>query len=61
MKKVDAVVSITSRKAKNLADGLQNIENCTKRLFFGDFQLCFVESMILLHHLAVIFKKVIYK
>ena len=41
-----------------MAAGLQKIENSTKKLFFGDFLLFFLESMILSHHLVAIFKKI---
>ena len=57
MKRVVTVASRTPKKAKNLAAGLQKIKNSTKILFCGDFLLFFLKSIILLHHLAAIFKK----
>ena len=48
----------SSKRANNLAAGLQKIENSTKNLFFGDFLLFFQESKILFHHLVAIYKKI---
>ena len=56
MKRIVAVASKIPKKAKNLAAGLQKIENRTKNLFLGDLLLFFLESITPLHHLAAIFK-----
>ena len=58
MKRVDAVTSRTPKKIKNLAAGLQKIENSTKKICPLMISNCFfLESTILLHHLVAIFKK----
>ena len=58
MKRIVAVASSTLKKAKKLSAGLPKIENSTESLFFGNFQLFLLESMILSPYLAAIFKKI---
>ena len=58
MKRIVAVTSSTLKEAKILSAGLPKIENSTESLIFGNFQLFFLESMILSHYLAAIFKKI---